>query len=92
MKRYNSRNLLLVSIEWAKSMKPLKSQNSLLQMMDNFPYGATTFPLIFTKRDISLRFIKYYIIHVLFIRFSASYDMVTRRIAEEPDCVVVSIE
>ena len=29
-------------------------------LMDNFPYGATTFSLI-TKRDISLRLIRYYI-------------------------------
>ena len=26
-----------------------------LYSKDNFPYGTTTFPLIFTKRDISLR-------------------------------------
>ena len=24
-------------------------------LLDNFPYGATTFSLIFTKKDISLR-------------------------------------
>ena len=32
------------------------------KIRDNLPYGTTTFSLIFTKRDISMRLIRYYII------------------------------
>ena len=53
---------LIVNKQECNPTTTMTTTQVVILVLDNFPYGATTFSLTFTKRDISLRLIRYYII------------------------------